>query len=45
MTIPLARRLDFSEIPVIDISATSVIEEIHRACTEIGFFYVVLPVH
>ena len=40
MTIPLARRLDFSEIPVIDIAAPAVVEAIQRACTEIGFFYV-----
>jgi len=41
MTIPLARRLDFSEIPIIDIDDTTVVEAIHRACTEVGFFYVV----
>jgi len=41
MTIPLARRLDFSEIPVIDIAGASVVEAIRSACTGTGFFYVV----
>lgn len=44
-----AKRLDFSEIPVIDISAMhsqdstareSLAKQIYSACTEVGFFYV-----
>ncbi len=48
MTIPESRRLDFDEIPVIDIAAigdaasrVGIIEALDRACREVGFFYVV----
>jgi len=43
MTIPLSRRLDFSEIPLIDLSAVdepATVDAIRRACCEVGFFYI-----
>ena len=46
MAIPLSRRLDFSEIPQIDVGALLVgdsdeglINDLERACTDVGFFY------
>ena len=48
MTIPVSRRLDFAEIPIIDLSAscageqdTECVDAIRRACTEVGFFYLI----
>ncbi len=48
MTIPESRRLDFDEIPVIDITAldaangrAGVVQALDRACREVGFLYVV----
>ena len=48
MTIPESRQLDFDEIPVIDIAplvagqpGSETIHAIDRACTEVGFFYLV----
>ncbi len=47
MAIPLSRRLDFSEIPQLDVgglldgsSPDSLIDALERACTDVGFFYV-----
>jgi len=51
MNLPVSRRLDFSEIPVIDVASliddkageaalSSVAEEIREACIDVGFFYV-----
>jgi len=47
MAIPVSRRLDFSEIPQIDVSSLldgagsgAVIDELHTACRDVGFFYV-----
>lgn len=47
MAIPLSRRLDFSEIPQIDLSSLSgnqpdpeMIKQLASACTDVGFFYV-----
>ncbi len=51
MNLPVSRRLDFSEIPVIDVAPLidenavestldSVVGEIKKACTDVGFFYV-----
>jgi isopenicillin N synthase-like dioxygenase len=47
MAIPHSRRLNFSEIPQIDLSSfddnqpdPSVIKQLANACTEVGFFYV-----
>ena len=47
MTIPVSRRLDFAEIPVIDLSEipasrqdVSTVDAIRMACTEVGFFYI-----
>ncbi len=47
MALPQSRRLDFSEIPVIDIaplvegkSPRAVIDALGRACSDIGFLYV-----
>lgn len=47
MTIPVSRRLDFSEIPLIDLSPSDIdghddnlVQSIFTACTEVGFFYV-----
>jgi len=47
-TIPVSRRLDFAEIPLIDLSAIGtggqdreIVEAIHKACTEVGFFYLI----
>ena len=47
MTIPVSRRLDFAEIPVIDLSEISAsrqdistVDAIRMACTEVGFFYI-----
>ena len=48
MALPESRQLDFDEIPVIDISPLTggdgnraVVDEIDRACRDIGFFYIV----
>jgi len=48
MTIPVSRRLDFAEIPIIDLSAicaggpdTATVDAIQRACSEVGFFYLI----
>jgi isopenicillin N synthase-like dioxygenase len=45
MAIPVSRRLDFAEIPVIDLSEisasrqnVSTVDAIRMACTEVGFF-------
>ena len=47
MTIPVSRRLDFDEIPVIDLAEisaggedTATVRALRRACTEVGFFYI-----
>ncbi|MFT5504711.1 MAG: isopenicillin N synthase-like dioxygenase [Gammaproteobacteria bacterium] len=47
MSIPISRRLDFSEIPVIDLSRSAsdmdsngLVDSIRTACTNVGFFYV-----
>ncbi|MEM8687352.1 MAG: 2OG-Fe(II) oxygenase family protein [Pseudomonadota bacterium] len=47
MAIPLSRRLDFSEIPKLDVgellggkASDTLIEALERACTDVGFFYV-----
>lgn len=47
MAIPLSRRLDFSEIPVIDVgpllaggAAKATVEALGRACRDVGFLYV-----
>jgi isopenicillin N synthase-like dioxygenase len=45
VSIPKSRRLDFSEIPVIDLSQQSdddnnIVRSIYQACTEVGFFYI-----
>ncbi|MEM8647002.1 MAG: 2OG-Fe(II) oxygenase family protein [Pseudomonadota bacterium] len=47
MAIPLSRRLDFSEIPQLDVgellsggSSDTLIDALERACTDVGFFYV-----
>lgn len=47
MAIPVSRRLDFSEIPQIDVGPLLVdapdealIDELATACTDVGFFYV-----
>ncbi len=47
MAIPLSRRLDFSEIPQIDLSSLAsdrpdqaMINQLAEACTDVGFFYV-----
>lgn len=48
MAIPLSRRLDFSEIPVVDIGALvegrskidATIAELDRACRDVGFLYI-----
>jgi isopenicillin N synthase-like dioxygenase len=48
MALPQSRKLDFDEIPVIDISellvdnpGASVITKIDRACRDVGFFYII----
>ena len=48
MALPESRQLDFDEIPVIDISplidneeSTGVVDQIDRACRDIGFFYII----
>lgn len=48
MSIPISRRLDFSEIPCIDLASVSsgkmdksMVDAIGQACSEIGFFYIV----
>jgi isopenicillin N synthase-like dioxygenase len=48
MTLPESRQLDFEEIPVIDIDglfgesdAREIVNEIDRACRDVGFFYIV----
>jgi len=45
--LPQSRRLDFSEIPILDIGPlvesnyeTSLINDLYRACADVGFFYV-----
>ncbi len=47
MTIPASRRLEFSEIPVIDLAPLrehknhrASIDQIYRACSDVGFLYV-----
>jgi len=46
MSLPISRRLDFKEIPVIDIGAfadsnsRSIVQELKAACCNVGFFYV-----
>jgi isopenicillin N synthase-like dioxygenase len=47
MAIPLSRRLDFSEIPVIDVGplvadrvAAATVDALGRACRDVGFLYV-----
>lgn len=42
MTIPLSRRLDFFEIPLIDLALDddTCVEAIRRACVDVGFFYI-----
>ena len=51
MNLPISRRLDFSEIPIINVAPlidenseeadlNSVVNEIRKACTDIGFFYI-----
>lgn len=47
MAIPLSRRLDFSEIPQLDVGtlldgtgSESLIDALEAACTDVGFFYV-----
>jgi isopenicillin N synthase-like dioxygenase len=47
MAIPVSRRLDFSEIPVVDVAGLvagnddpKAIAELGRACTDVGFVYV-----
>ncbi len=47
MNLPESRRLDFSEIPILDIGSLvkgadepSLIDELYRACADVGFFYV-----
>lgn len=48
MSLPVSRRLDFSEIPVIDISSLfdpgsdsdTTVSEIKRSCMDVGFFYI-----
>ncbi|NKB76639.1 MAG: hypothetical protein GKR96_06210 [Gammaproteobacteria bacterium] len=47
MTIPASRRLDFTEVPVIDIESlregihsTSTVETIRSACRDVGFLYI-----
>lgn len=48
MAIPLSRRLDFSEVPVVDIGALvegrsaidATIAELDRACRDVGFLYI-----
>ena len=47
MAIPLSRRLDFSEIPQLDVggllqgdAGDGLIGALERACTDVGFFYV-----
>lgn len=47
MSLPVSRRLDFSEIPVIEIGALvangdaqTTVDAIGRACSEVGFFHV-----
>ena len=46
MSLPASRRLDFSEVPIIDIGplvaggeARNTVEEMGRACSQVGFFY------
>ncbi len=47
MAIPLSRRLDFSEIPQLDVGplldgadGDALIDALEQACTDVGFFYV-----
>ena len=47
MVLPVSRRLDFSEIPVIDFAdaaagkwSSATVDEIEQACRDIGFFYI-----
>jgi isopenicillin N synthase-like dioxygenase len=45
MSIPISRRLGFSEVPIIDIAslvadeaAASTVQDIRAACRDVGFF-------
>ena len=47
MTLPQSRRLDFSEIPILDIGPLvagdddpTLINDLYRACADVGFFYI-----
>ena len=47
MTLPQSRRLDFSEIPILDVGPLvagdddpTLINALHRACADVGFLYV-----
>ena len=47
ITLPQSRRLDFSEIPILDIGPLvegdddpALINDLYRACADVGFFYV-----
>ena len=47
MALPQSRRLDFSEIPILDIGPlvegnhdSSLIDDLYRACADVGFLYV-----
>tara|TARA_Y100000588_G_C14094558_1_gene856011 strand:- start:200 stop:1174 length:975 start_codon:yes stop_codon:yes gene_type:complete len=47
MSLPPSRRLDFSEVPILDIGPlisrnyeTSLINDLYKACANIGFFYI-----
>ena len=47
MTLPQSRRLDFSEIPILDIGPLVagdkdpiLINDLHQACADVGFLYI-----
>ena len=47
MALPQSRRLDFSEIPILDVGSLvagnhdpTLINALHRACADVGFLYV-----
>jgi isopenicillin N synthase-like dioxygenase len=47
MTLPQSRRLDFSEIPILDVGPLvagdddpTLINALHQACADVGFLYV-----
>ena len=43
MVIPVSRRLDFDEVPIIDLAIPKdrdLIESVRRACQDVGFFYI-----